>query len=172
MSVHSQITNARQPATASSSKFRASLAWLPAIFAAQNSVLVAGSLNLGQSCPCQKQPLTKITARNMGKTRSGHPGSSLRWRRNLSPHLCSPRLNSISGAVSLFRIRLMLSLRWSAVRTSTIRFSSGISSVLYKVFFLDVDVYLLSFEWENSWIDRHRTAHDRCTLHRSLNVAS
>ena len=40
-------------------------------------VRVSGTRNIGQLCPCQKQPLIKMTARYFGRVRSGRPGSLL-----------------------------------------------------------------------------------------------
>ncbi len=115
---HSQTTRVRHPASARSTRACASLVRFPPIFLAQNSALVAGSLNIGQSWPCQKQPCTNTTARKRGNTRSGHPGKFFRWSRKRNPRACRPDRSMSSGLVSRPRMRLMLSLRCSVVRTS------------------------------------------------------
>lgn len=44
------------------------------IFSSQNARLLFGNAARAQLCPCQKQPLTNITALYFGNTRSGCPG--------------------------------------------------------------------------------------------------
>ena len=53
---HSQTIMLRQPAAASSSRFRASRAWFPSILARQNSARCWGQRNKSHRWPCQKQP--------------------------------------------------------------------------------------------------------------------
>jgi hypothetical protein len=48
---------------------------------AQRHVLYLGEINDAQPCMCQKHPLTLMTLRNRGNTRSGVPGSDRTWRR-------------------------------------------------------------------------------------------
>lgn len=120
LSAHSHSTRVRQPDAASLLSARSSRALLLAIFVVQNSTRVAGSLNIGQLWPCQKQPCTRMTARNLRNTRSGQPGKSFRCNRNRIPRACKPRRNISSGLVFVPRIRLMLSRRCSGVRTSAI----------------------------------------------------
>lgn len=56
----------------------------------QNSVRVFGVVQRRQpEWRCQKQPCTKTTVERRGKTMSGVPGRSRRWRRNLSPMACA-----------------------------------------------------------------------------------
>lgn len=55
------------------------------IFGCQYSRFVDGHTNLGQSCLCQKQPLTKITVLYLGRTMSGHPGSFFTFLRYRNP---------------------------------------------------------------------------------------
>ena len=113
-SAHSHNTKVRQPLEARAESATASLLLFSRIFADQKAVRVAGSLNIGQSWPCQKHPFTKMTALNLVSVRSGRPGRSLRCRRNLNPCLWRTRLKDISGAVFAFRIRLMFRARWSS----------------------------------------------------------
>ncbi len=54
--LHSQTVRTRQSEAKRSAMTRSSRLRLAAILPAQNSVRVAGSLNSGQSWPCQKQP--------------------------------------------------------------------------------------------------------------------
>jgi hypothetical protein len=73
---------------------------VPSIFLRQKSAQVAGSWYIGQTCPCQKQPCTNITACLPGNTRSGLPGRSLRCNWKRKPRACRPRRSRISGFVS------------------------------------------------------------------------
>ena len=66
---------------------------------------------------CQKQPWTKITVPNRGKTISGLPGNALRKVKRRPPR-CSSDLTRRSGPVFLLRIRLMFQLRRSGVNLS------------------------------------------------------
>ena len=111
MTLHSQTVSTRQPASTSACSFAASRARLPAILATQNSVRVAGRWPRGQSCPCQKQPCTKMTARYFGNTRSGRPGSPFLYSRNRNPAACRLRRSTSSGVVSRLRTRLIAKRR-------------------------------------------------------------
>lgn len=71
---HSQIVNTRHPSDFSAWATFSSRIRFAVILANQNSLRVAGSLNIGQSCPCQKHPCMSTTAWKRGKTRSGLPG--------------------------------------------------------------------------------------------------
>lgn len=107
---HSQTVSTRQPIEANSFTFFSSLARFFASFSRQNSFRLDGHLNKWQSCWCQKQPLTWITALNLGNTRSGLPGKSrlsilyrcpFRWR---YPIRWVRERTSISGLVFSPRI--------------------------------------------------------------------
>ena len=79
---HSQIRRADQPSSDNRSRAAASRFLVASILLRQEEVLVAGlAANRQPSCPCQKQPCTKITFRRPGNTMSGVPGRSRTWRR-------------------------------------------------------------------------------------------
>lgn len=81
------------------------------IFAFHHSVLVFGNLKYLQfSCPCQKQPLIKITVLYFDRTISGLPGNFLSCNLYLNPFANKNLRISISGFVSLLLIRLILKL--------------------------------------------------------------
>lgn len=68
--LHSHTRNTRQPARRNVRFTRASRRWFPVSFFCQNARLFFGCVAcLGQ--PCQKQPSTKITVRDLRKTKSG-----------------------------------------------------------------------------------------------------
>lgn len=76
--LHSQMVIIFQPSFFNAFKALVSLAMLPFILLSHQSVLVLGTTKYLQSlCPCQKQPLTKITVLYFGKTISGLPGRLL-----------------------------------------------------------------------------------------------
>jgi len=79
---HSQATVLDQPARCKSSRLRVSRMRFSAIFGAENSNRVLGNWPDRHPWPCQKQPWTKIAFLRRGKTMSGLPGKSPRWRRN------------------------------------------------------------------------------------------
>ena len=111
---HCQSVRQRYPKFSRATVFRLSRSLLPAILARQNSVLVAGIVaRLQPSCPCQKQPWTKITALCRGKTISGLPKSFFTCSRNRYPILCKRERTSISGLVFLPFTWAMLRLRFS-----------------------------------------------------------
>ena len=118
LSEHSQTMRKRHPKACKAAVVRRSRSRFPRILCDQNSGRVVGSLNSGQSCPCQKQPCTRRTARFRGNTKSGRPGNLDTCRRKRRPAACRPRRNMSSGLVSRPRIRLILSWRCSRVRTS------------------------------------------------------
>lgn len=69
---HCQTTNTLYPMPDNSTYVFLSRIILLDIFSFQNSVFVVGNADFLQfSCPCQKQPFTKITALYLGKTISG-----------------------------------------------------------------------------------------------------
>ncbi len=115
---HSQITREHHPSELSSSICRPSLCRLVAIFVVQNSIFDFGIRPREHSCPCQKQPWTKITFLLRMNTRSGLPGKSARCNRYRYPILCTSRLTSISGFVSFDRTFAICTLRCSGVRLS------------------------------------------------------
>lgn len=105
LSAHSQITATRQPRCLSASTFRPSRRTLPENFASQNATFVLGHAAAAHPLwRCQKQPWTKITARNFGRTRSGRPGSSPACNRKRKPAACSAALTARSGLVLELRI--------------------------------------------------------------------
>src|SRR6185312_3908590 len=74
-----------------------------------HSVLVFGITKYLQFlCPCQKQPLTKITVLYLGKTISGLPGRLLSWSLYRYPLACKNLRTNISGFVFLPLIWLIL----------------------------------------------------------------
>ena len=108
------------PASRRSLQFFRSLSTFPRIFFVQYSVFDAGQTNLGQSCLCQKQPLTKMTVRYFGRTMSGFPGSFATFFRYRKP--CANRYlrTNSSGFEFLLRIWDMFFLRSSDDRLSAI----------------------------------------------------
>ena len=126
---HSHTTRIRQPLSCSAPRAARSRRRLPVIFSCQNSALVAGHLNIGQSCPCQKHPCTWITALYLGNTRSGFPGRSFRCNRKRKPRAWRPCRRISSGLVSRPRMRLIFRRRCSGVRTSTIVPLSSIAGI-------------------------------------------
>lgn len=96
------------PASRNCASLRASRSMLRANLSCQNSILVFGMVVFEQPrWRCQKQPWTKIAFRDAGRTMSGVPGRSRRWRRNLRPIACSNRRTTISGFVSRRPTRAM-----------------------------------------------------------------
>lgn len=116
--LHSQTVRMRQPRPSSASSAIPSRTRVAAIFPCQNSRLVSGMWNIGQSWPCQKQPCIKTTTPWRGKTKSGRPGSVETFNRYRRPRACRPRRISISGLVLRPMILLMFSRRCSMVSTS------------------------------------------------------
>ena len=129
---HSQIINTRQPADFNISVALRSRCALARSFAFQKSWRVSGSLDSEQRCACQKQPWMNTTVRYFGKTRSGLPGSERSCNRYHNPRACTPRRISISGFVSLPRMRLMLSWRCAAVSTSAIHAPAPASATMVR----------------------------------------
>ena len=108
---HSHMTRTRQPRLCSASTFRRSRKTFLRNFSCQNRTRVLGEYAYWHpGCLCQKQPCTKIAAWRRGKTRSGRPGRSLRWRRKRKPKLWAIRRTTISGVVSRPLILDMISL--------------------------------------------------------------
>jgi hypothetical protein len=104
---------------ANAARLLLSLATFPESFSCQNVVRDLGNLvPFGQSCWCQKHPCTNITLCRDRKTRSGVPGSRASWSRYRYPSECTSRRTTISGRVSLDRIRAMCLLRCSGVSVS------------------------------------------------------
>ena len=73
---------------------------------------------LQPSCPCQKQPLTKIAVLYLRMTISGLPGTLLTFKRYLYPCDHNHFRTSISSLVALLRICDMQRWRCVGVRTS------------------------------------------------------
>lgn len=113
---HSQTVRILHPREKISSCCSRSRCRFPDIFFFQNLALLDGHLKSGQSCPCQKHPCTRMTARYFGKTRSGLPGSFLSWSRYRYPLANSARLITSSGLVSFPLMPAIMRLR---VRLST-----------------------------------------------------
>lgn len=116
---HSQTTALRQPSSVNACNERLSRARLASIFVFQNSALVRGSRNSGQSCPCQKQPFTKTTALTPGNDRSGRPGSFRLCSRYRRPCACSALRSTSSILVSRPLMPAIIRLRVAASTTST-----------------------------------------------------
>ncbi len=72
---------------------------------------------LQPSWRCQKQPCTKITALNFGKTKSGRPRMFVTCVRKRNPRQCSARRIAISGFVFLPLIAAIMRERvgWSTI---------------------------------------------------------
>lgn len=120
-SSHPQMTITWLPISFSFWMLVRSWAMLRSIFACHHSVRVLGSLkSLQFSCPCQKQPLTKITVLYLASTMSGLPGRFFWQTRNLNPWANRNRRTSSSGLVFLPLIRLMIRLRVASSKTSSI----------------------------------------------------
>ena len=117
-SAHSQTVRSRQPRSQRSCSFLISRAWFEAIFTCQNSALDSGSLNNGQSCPCQKQPWTCMTAPYRVSLMSGRPGSEGSCRANRNPARWRRDRRRSSGAVSLPRMPDIIRLRVALSTTS------------------------------------------------------
>lgn len=102
---HSQTTMTFQPSFCNFKTSRSSRSTFPAIFFFQKSELFCGHTKyLHPSCPCQKQPFTKITVLYFGSTTSGFPGSFASFFRYQKP--CENRyfLTISSGLVFLLRM--------------------------------------------------------------------
>lgn len=115
---HSHTTATLHPCSRSARRFSSSLSRFRSIFSRHHSRRVPGHLKRLQSCPCQKQPFTCTTARYLGRTISGFPGSSLTCRRNRNPDRWSNLRISISGRVCLPRIPDIIRLRVALSTTS------------------------------------------------------
>lgn len=115
---HSQTVTTRHPSAVNWTVAMWSRFLFAVILVCQNSTRVAGQRNSRQSCPCQKQPCTNMTARHFGRTMSGRPGRSPLWRRNLNPIAWSAFRTTISGLVLRERICAILKWRCSGVSQS------------------------------------------------------
>lgn len=79
---HSQTVMTVQESVSRRWALSSSRAMLRAIFSRQNSAFAFGWTYLGHPrWPCQKQPFMKMTARYLGRTMSGFPGSRLSFNR-------------------------------------------------------------------------------------------
>lgn len=116
---HCQTVTTLQPACLSFRAARRSRFLFVAIFRHQKSELVVGSLALVQlTCPCQRQPFTKMATFARLIAKSGLPGSVLSFLRYFTP---SPRKRAAtlpSGDVRLLFTRDMISPRLDFVETS------------------------------------------------------
>ena len=109
---HSQMTMTRQPRARSASSLLRSRATFRENFCVQYATRDLGIwANRHPMCWCQKQPWTNTADRNLGKTRSGQPGRSLRCSRKRKPIRWAMRRTASSGAVSRPRIPAISSLR-------------------------------------------------------------
>lgn len=116
---HSQMTKDCHPSIVNFRLHCLSLALLAASFGSQKASRDFGILaNAHPACRCQKQPCTKITFRRLGKTKSGFPGRSERWRRKRYPRRWMSRRTANSGFVFVARMRDIRSLRASGVSVS------------------------------------------------------
>ena len=110
-----------QPIFASSRCSFLSRSLFRSIFACQYAAFVRGKCEyLHPSCPCQKQPLTKITVRYFRNTISGCPGKRGWFSLYLNPLENRYFLTIISGLVSLPRIAAIHRCRCSLVSLSII----------------------------------------------------
>lgn len=105
---HSHTVRTRHPSASSRSMSLLSRALLAANFSAQNSLRVDGIVEYLHPWTCQKQPCTKSTAWNRGKTRSGEPGSLRSCTRYRRPSRCNALRSRISGPVSRCRTDAMI----------------------------------------------------------------
>ena len=97
---HSQTTRQCQPMRASWRCVSASRCWFRFTFFSQKGVFVLGKVHsLQPSCPCQKQPLTKMQVRYLRKTRSGCPGNRSELSLYLNPCAHKNLRTSNSGLV-------------------------------------------------------------------------
>ena len=95
-------------------------------FFSQNTRFVSGRFAFLQfSCPCQKQPCTKITFRCRGKTKSGRPGRFSLCSRKRYPRPCATCLTRSSGFVPTAGTRAMTLLRFSWLYMSVIAGTQG-----------------------------------------------
>ena len=116
---HSQTITTRQPSLVKTRLLDLSLLALPPSFVIQNLRLFVGVVQFLQPrCRCQKQPWTKMTVLCLAITISGRPGSFFPCSRNRYPMRCSRLLTTLSGVVSLPRMRDMFHERRALVRRS------------------------------------------------------
>ena len=96
------ITIVFQPIARNSSRTRASRALFRFSFSVHHSTRVRGGRNSGQpSCPCQKQPFTKIAVLYLRNTISGVPGRRFTFTRKRKPQWNRYLRTIISGFVFL-----------------------------------------------------------------------
>jgi len=87
-------------------------------FSIQKATLLFGIVESAHPWRCQKQPRTSMIVRARGITTSGRPMKRLSHTRKRHPAANMRCLTSVSGFVSLPRIRLMILLRCSGVMRS------------------------------------------------------
>ena len=96
------VTIVFQPIARNSSRTRASRALFRFSFSVHHSTRVRGGRNSGQpSCPCQKQPFTKIAVLYLRNTISGVPGRRFTFTRKRKPQWNRYLRTIISGFVFL-----------------------------------------------------------------------
>ena len=118
---HSQITMTLQPSLRRSAWLRASrTTFLRNLFSQYSTFVFGLDAILQEGWRCQKHPCTKITDRYFGKTMSGQPGRSFRWRRKRNPSPWAMRRTASSGFVSRLLIRDIISLRFLRSTVSVI----------------------------------------------------
>lgn len=115
---HCQTSITCHPAASSAARFSASRSRFRASFGSQYPGRLFGGRALLHPWACQKQPWTKIAVRRRGRTISGVPGKSRRWRRKRYPARWSHRRTFNSGDVSFGPMRDISALRLSGVRLS------------------------------------------------------
>lgn len=115
---HCQTVKTFHPRARSRRLSRASFLRLRSSFGNQKSSRDLGGRPIRHPCACQKQPLMKMAFRRDGKTMSGVPGKSRRWRRNRYPSEWIRRRTSNSGAVSFPPMRAISALRLALDRLS------------------------------------------------------
>lgn len=103
---HSHTTRTFHPRRRRAAAVFRSRATLASNFDCQNRWRVLGVVERPHpACRCQKQPCTSTIFLSRGKTRSGVPGRSRRWRRKRYPNACESRRTNRSGFVFFPRTR-------------------------------------------------------------------
>ena len=142
------------------------------IFATQNSRFVFGILQHGEfsiihcplsicavgnctSCPCQKQPFTKMHVLYFLSTKSGCPGSRLSFSLYLNPLAHNPRRTTISGFVSFDRMAAMFLWRCCGVSLSMLLqiIHYLLRIIRYNLYFVYIRDKCLSPTFMNAWLN-------------------
>ena len=119
---HSHTVKTRQPSASSEAVCSRSRVRVRVSFGSQYSRLDLGNPAIGQfgsGCQCQKHPLTKITARWRGRTKSGLPARRRPCSRKRYPRRCTIERTSNSGFMPRERIWDIHRDRSSRCRLST-----------------------------------------------------